>query len=334
MLTELSVRSSRNRWRNVIDGVYTDGLNGYVWNGTILHCILQYPWRTWVIHPTIEPPNAPPLVGLYRRSLVPPPSLQPRVHPSYNHGRPRASSLSSASSQASSSVGCLTPPMSMSATLANPGMSDFNSELRGYIHGRSYSAIIDITTGWRVSRSDSVMYETNLRPRHHQRVLLIDDVVPYPVEPAINMTYQPHCNTPVEYRSIIIRQLRRTVNKPMLEALLRSQNLRGQCRFEDRRPDVRRYALVDFASHQEALDAKRRLNNRVFAGRQLNVDIATEPSHICRDSRARASSLTSEGSAVSSNTSASSSGRRQRRGPILVDGSIDETIHSVSRLQI
>ena len=334
MLTELSVRSSQNRWRNIIDGVYTDGLNGYKWNGTTLHCILQYPWRTWVIHPTIEPPSAPPLVGLYRRSLGPPLSLQPQMHPSYNHGRPRTSSLSSASSQASSSVGCLTPPMSMSATLASPGTSDFNRELQEYIHSRSYSAIIDITTGRRVSTSDAAMYETNMGPRHHQRVLLIDDAVPSPVEPAINMAYQPHYNTPVEYRSIIIRELDRTVNKTMLEDFLRSQNLRGECRFEDRRSDVRIYAFVDFASYQEALDAKRRLNTRVFAGRQLNVEIATEPSHICRDSRARASSLTSEGSAVSSNTSASSSGRRQRRGPILVDGSIDETIHSVSRLQI
>ena len=222
----------------------------------------------------------------------------------------------------------------MSATLASPGMSDFKSDLEDYIRSRSYSAIIDITTGLPVSRSDAEIYGTNMRPRHHQRVLLIDDAVPYPVEPAVNMTYQPHYNTPIEYRTIIIRELHRSVNKTMLEDFLRSQNLRGECRFEDRRPDVRRYALVDFASHQEALDAKRRLNTRVFAGRQLNVEIATEPSHISRDSRARASSLTSEGSAVSSNTSASSSGRRQRRGPILVDGSIDETIHSVSRLQI
>ena len=306
-----------HRYDSLAYGDLTDKLNGYQWGGTTLHCILQYPRSKyppngrWLIHPSMDLARALPLQWLYRASLQrrsPYPNSQRSPPPSGYDGRHRTPSISSDSS---GSVGSLTPS---TASFGSSGGTEYYYSIQAHFNNRISSATIDASTGDVVSLSSIANYGSDLPPSHLKEISWLDPALDRP-----NVSH-PRYNVPVEHRSIMIRELNWNVTKPALEDFLRSLHLRGECQF----PNVSRpgYALVHFGTHQEAIDAVRRLDHKYFAERRLQVELAQETTTISNDTRPRTSSIASSGSVVSSNAPSSPSERRQRRGPIIADGSV------------
>ncbi len=189
---------------------------------------------------------------------------------------------------------------------------------------------VDAVTGDLVPSNDMAGKETDLHPSNWHRALHINDLVPYQTEALTDVFAQPKDDVMIEQCTIMIRELSRTVDQARLQEFLWSQNLQGQIqlkpdetRAEGKTPERRRcYALVEFTTSQEAIEAVGRLNGRQLADRCVHVEMAREATTIHRGSRERAGSLASDASTASSSVATTPSSGRQRRGPIIADGSV------------
>jgi len=189
---------------------------------------------------------------------------------------------------------------------------------------------IDALTGDLIPSNGMAGYETDLHPSNWHRALHINNLVPYQTEGSTDVSARPRPDVMIEKHTIMIRELSRTVDQARLTEFLGSQNLRGriQLKPEERRAEGktlerrRCYALVEFTTSQEAIEAVRRLHGRLLADRRLHVQMAKEPTTIDRGSRERAGSLASDVSMASSSVATTPSSGRQRRGPIIADGSV------------
>lgn len=189
---------------------------------------------------------------------------------------------------------------------------------------------IDALTGDLIPSNGMAGYETNICPSNWHRALHINNLVPYRPEASTDVSARPRPDVMIEKHTIMIRELSRTVDHARLTEFLGSQNLGGRIQLEPDEgrsdggtPERRRcYALVEFNTSQEAIEAVHRLNDRQLADRRLHVKMAKDGSTIQNGSRERAGSLASDASTASSGVATTPSLGRQRRGPIIADGSV------------
>ncbi len=297
-------------------------LNGYNWNGTVLGCIVQYPNGRWLVHHSTDPARAPPLTLLRHASpgqWSPFPCQQVHTPLSAYDQRHRNLSVSSVSS---SSGGASPPPT--------------RGTLDHYPHTRNRTQLcmapdfIDAFTGDLIPSNGMAGYNTDLHPSHWHRALHINNLVPYQAKALMGIPAQPRPDVMIDKTTIMIRELSRNVDQARLTDFLGSQNLRGRIQSEpdDRRSDGktperrRRYALVEFATNQEAVEAVHRLHGRQLVDRCLNVKMAKDGRSIQSGSRERAGSIASDVSTASSSVATMSTSGRQHRGPIIADGSV------------
>lgn len=209
-------------------------------------------------------------------------------------------------------------------------MPDYHSDRRNRTQLCMIPGFIDADTGDLVPPNSTAGIETDLHPSNWHRALHINDLVPYQAEASTDVFALPKDDVMVEQHTIIIRELSRTVDQARLKEFLWLQNLQGQIqlkpdetRAEGKTSERRRcYALVEFTTSQEAIEAVRRLNGRQLADRCLDVRMAKDAETIHKGSRERAGSLASDASTSSSSVATPPSSGRQRRGPIIADGSV------------
>lgn len=187
---------------------------------------------------------------------------------------------------------------------------------------------IDALTGDLIPSNGMAGHETDLYPSSWHRALHINNLVPYGPEASTDVSAPPRPDVMIERHTIMIRELSRTVDHARLTEFLGSHNLRGRIQLEPderradgRTPERRRcYALVEFNTSQEAIEAVHRLNDRQLADRCLHVKMAKDGRTISNGSRERAGSLESDASTPSSDVATTPSLGRQ--GPIIADGSV------------
>jgi len=284
---------------------------------------VQYPNGRWLVHHSTDPAQAPPLALLYHASPGQwSPFSSPQVYAPLSEYDQRHRALS-VSSLSSSSGGTSTPP-----TRGMP--ADYYPDRRNRTQLCNAPGFIDALTGDLIPSNGMAGYETDLHPSNWHRALHINNLVPYQPEASTDVFAQPTDNVMIEQHTIMIRELSRTVDRARLKEFLWSQNLQGriQVKPDETRAEGktserrRRYALVEFTTSQEAIEAVRRLNGRQLADRCLDVRMAKDAETIHKGSRERAGSLASDASTSSSSVATPPSSGRQRRGPIIADGSV------------
>lgn len=283
---------------------------------------MQYPNGRWLVHHSTDPTKAPPLTLLHHASpgQWSPFSCQQVYNPLSGYDqRHRNLSVSSGSS---SPGGTATPP--------TQGLPDYHPDMRNRTQLCRVPGFIDAFTGDLIPPNSMIGYETDLHPSHWHMALHINNLVPYQPEPSTDELAQPRPDIMIEQNTIMIRELSRAVDPARLTEFLGSQNLRGRIqmgpderRQEGRTSEQRRcYALVEFATSQEAIEAVHRLHGRLLVDRCLHVKMAKDGRTVQSGSRERAGSLASDASTTSSSVATTPSSGRQRRGPIIADGSV------------